>query len=38
MLPALAPEKGGDPQSGEDRRRFMPLIYFYFNIFAYLNL
>jgi hypothetical protein len=27
MLPALAPEKGGDPRSGEDRRHFMPLIY-----------
>ena len=25
MLPALAPEKGGDPHCGEDRQHLMPL-------------
>ena len=26
MQAALAPEKGGDPQSGEDRRHLMPVL------------
>ena len=29
MLAALAPEKGGDPRSGEDRRHLMPVFYIY---------
>ena len=27
MLAALAPEKGVDPQSGEDRRHKMPVVF-----------
>ena len=29
MQAALAPEKGGDPRSGEDRRHILPMVFIY---------
>ena len=30
MQAALAPEKGGDPRSGEDRRLILPMVFYLF--------